>query len=369
MNYKKISGKIDIKFNKKFKYIMSVFCLLILIFIGFTKPILASSSCDNSKMLFHVKILNYAFPTIEAANKDKSQENVGIKRRILEGLGIDISSPSSILKKEMAMFKENKNGETKKAQENKTGDELYDENGNLVLNPFKLDEEEIAKVEKPKDMEKNKVVSIYNPKLKKKLNVNKPEVFIYHTHTHESYKPGKVSSSDQKVNVCAVGDMITNELMKNYGVSVIHDKTIHDSVYPQCYSRSSKTVDKYLKKYGGFKLIIDLHRDSCGNKKAVTSKINGEDVARIMFVADLSNPKLKSTMGTIDSLKSIINKICPTLMRSKSIYTYNHGKGHFNQHKSNNSVLIEAGSYVNTTDEAKRTGKYLARVIAEYLNK
>ena len=71
------------------------------------------------------------------------------------------------------------------------------------------------------------------------------------------------SSSDGTKNVTSVGDVIEEELEKNYGIAVIHDKTVNDKGdYYGAYKKSGATLDKYLKEYGDFKLIIDLHRDS-----------------------------------------------------------------------------------------------------------
>ena len=132
--------------------------------------------------------------------------------------------------------------------------------------------------------------------MKKTLNNAKPEVLIYHSHTSEAYRTSDKdtsktsSSSDQTKNVCAVGDVIAEELEKNYGIAVIHDKTVHDKGdYNGAYKKSGVTLDKYLKEYGNFKLIIDLHRDSV-DKNAVTTKINGENVAQIYVCSNTEKP-------------------------------------------------------------------------------
>ena len=119
------------------------------------------------------------------------------------------------------------------------------------------------------------VATLYDPNLKKTLNKAKPEVLIYHSHTSEAYRASdndtsKISSSsDVTKNVSSVGDVIKEELEKKYGIAVIHDKTVHDKGnYYGAYKKSGVTLDKYLKEYGDFKLIIDLHRDSvirCSN--------------------------------------------------------------------------------------------------------
>ena len=218
------------------------------------------------------------------------------------------------------------------------------------------------------------VANLYNPALKKTLNNAKPEVLIYHSHTSEAYRTSdkdtsKTNSSlDQTRNVCAVGDVIAEELEKNYGIAVIHDKTVHDKGdYNNAYKKSGVTLDKYLKEYGDFKLIIDLHRDSV-DKNAVTTKINGENVAKFMFVVTEKNPRYAKQKKLIDSMIGISNKLYPDLLRAKSIYAYDCGIGFYNQNKSDNAVLFEVGSYTNTIEEVKNTGKYLSRIIAEQIN-
>lgn len=63
----------------------------------------------------------------------------------------------------------------------------------------------------------------------------------------------------------------------------------------------------------------------------------------------------------------ISNKLFPGFC--KGIYTgYRRGTKYFNQNKSDNSLLIEVGSNINTVQETKNSAKYLARVIAEYIN-
>ena len=58
--------------------------------------------------------------------------------------------------------------------------------------------------------------------------------------------------------------------------------------YTIAYENSGVTLAKYIKKYGNFDLIIDLHRDSVLDKNAVTTKINGENVAQFSVRSDSS---------------------------------------------------------------------------------
>ena len=114
-------------------------------------------------------------------------------------------------------------------------------------------------------------------------------ILIYHTHTTEAFKPAKNDSFYEQYNIVGVGDVLKKELEKNYNVEVIHDKTIHNTSYLESYKRSGETLEKYLSEIDDFDLILDLHRDSLDNKGLVTTNIDGENVAKIMFVVAKNN--------------------------------------------------------------------------------
>lgn len=326
-----------------------------------------------SKDPLYVKIINYTLPIIKVTTIEeeyKEEQRFSIKEEILSAIGIDLEDPLSILEKEVACLNKWK-VEPRVINNNKKSEV------NLP-NPFSLKQdfvfnETVKENEENKELNiPNRIASLYEPNLKKKLNIAKPEVFIYHTHTMEAYSPpinGGYFSEDETKNMVSVGNAITYELEENYGIAVVHDKTIHDAqAYKKSYERSRVTVDKYLKKYKDFNIIIDLHRDSVGNNKsAVTTKINGEYVAKFMFVMTRGNPHYKKNMELVEGLRSISDRLYPGLCRGINT-EYNKGTLFFNQDRSNNAILIEVGADCNTTEEAKATGKYLARIIAEYLN-
>ncbi|WP_392486602.1 stage II sporulation protein P [Haloimpatiens sp. FM7315] len=370
MDYKKIMRKIDLMFNKKFKYIMCILCMVVFLISSVMTPrwVKAYSAKDEKvKSGFYIRLLNFTLPTLQVINEGPN--NCDYKEKgIFSKSSIKEEFSKFVLNKEISIIENNEKGDNNQKDSSEKEDtkdkDIYNNDAEVVVNPFELKDDEIIE----NDMSKENTISkVYDPKLKKKLDINKPEILIYHTHTCESYKPGKASCTDQSVNVCAAGEVLANELMNNYGISVIHDKTVHP--YLTCYKESGKTVDKYLKKYGKFKLIIDLHRDSISDRKSVVTKVNGEEVARYMFVLERNNSNYKSNLKLANELVKISDKLYPNLIRKRKIYEYGGGVGHFNQNKSPNSALIELGSYVNTTEEAKKTAKCIARIIAENINK
>jgi stage II sporulation protein P len=323
--------------------------------------------------MIYVQILNYTLSVVKATsfNEDDMAENAfSINQAAMGIIGLNLNDPMSILGKELPFT-----GLSSSKQNN---------DNNIQFNHFKLDDKQVSKnanIQKPSSDEnlnlENKVVTVYDPKLKKTLNTNKPEVLIYHTHTSESYKPGDAISSDNTQNVVAVGDALVKELQSNYGISAINDKTVHDrEAYTQSYARSVVKLDKYLAKYKNFKLVIDLHRDSLGGnseeakkeaKKIITIKMNGENVAKFSLVMAKQNPHFSKNMALANKIIQTSDKLFPGFCRG--VIYYNYGTRYFNQDRSNNAVLIEVGADINTSDEAKASAKYLARIIAECLNR
>ena len=339
MNFKNI-------FNKKAATVI----ILIIFMMLLPRPVTANTAGGNRNLYF-VQLLNYTVPLIKVTSfneEDMAENSFSISEQILNLTGVNLKSPLAVLGKEVSYLGAiNSN---------------YDSN-NYDLKYFTLEDEQIAKGDGTASTEINNV-NVVNPDIKKTLNTAKPEVLIYHTHTTESYKPGAASNFDNTQNVVAVGDELVAELQNNYGISAINDKTVHDAqAYTQSYARSSVTVDNYIKKYGDFKIIIDLHRDSVSNKNAVTAKINGENVAKIMLVMAKKNPHFDKNMALANKIIQNSNKLFPGFC--KGVCYYNYGTRYFNQDKSNNAILVEVGADINTSSEAKASAKYMARLIAE----
>jgi len=339
---------INILSKKKWIFIILFFVLILFPYAARANVI------GNSSNLFYVELVNYTFPMIKVTSfneEDIAENSFSLSKEILDFTGLDIKSPLSLVGKEASYL----------------GAVNYDDKSTYDIQYFDLNDKQVAKAGDSTNANTDiKNVNVVNPDLKKKLNTSKPEVLIYHTHTTESYLPGSATNFDDTQNVVAVGDELVNELQNNYGISAINDRTVHNATaYTQSYARSAVTFDNYLKKYGDFKLIIDLHRDSGSNKNAFTLNINGESVAKIMLVMSRKNPHFNNNMALANKMIQNSNKLFPGFC--KGVCYYNYGTRYFNQDKSNNAVLIEVGADINTTAEAKASSKYLARIIAESL--
>ena len=212
-----------------------------------------------------------------------------------------------------------------------------------------------------------------------KLNTAKtgPQIFVYHTHTTESYikdigqlhdQSVPSRTTDSKYNVVRVGDALISNL-KKYNINVLHNSTIHDKDYNSSYVKSLGTLTNYVDKYPSLKMTIDLHRDAAGKEKLrVAKKINGKDYAQIMFVigtdSKLSNPKWRENLKLALKIQSRLNEIAPGI--AKPTYISNN---RYNQHLTNGSVIIEIGGDGNVIDECVRSTTYLAQAINDVIYK
>lgn len=299
----------------------------------------------NSAGQLYIKLFNMGI-TLTKNYVDESPENKVIMANPLKVVGMEVSLFNLEIE-----------------------DMEYDEHSLKAYEPFVLNDESIAKFT-PEEVPKEGAVAskAFNPNLKKRLDVSKPEVLIYHTHSSEQYLPKTKDCDDEAYSVMGVGIELEKELEK-YGISVVHDKTMHSAKsYNDSYFRSGETVDKYIKKYGNdFKFVIDIHRDATPDNSSVLTTLNGEKVSRIMFVNTKNSKYYEHNAEVVNSMREISNRLFPGFLRG--IHTYNRGKNSFNQNKSPNSLLIEVGSQQSTIQEAKASAKYIARILAEQISK
>lgn len=224
-----------------------------------------------------------------------------------------------------------------------------------------------------------------NKKPKIAVRNNKiPTVLIYHTHTSESYmekdelffpKDFYARTQDTDKNIVAVGKELEKTL-KNYGISVKHDTTVHDfPKYNGAYGRSALTVKKYLNKNHQIPMVIDIHRDSMGENKngrikPIFKTKNNKKAAQIMFVCgcgidkSLKFPNWEKNLSLALNLQKICEKKFPGLTRELFIKN-----SVYNQNLTPNAMLIEIGSDMNTLEESKLSARMLGESIYDFLKK
>lgn len=216
-----------------------------------------------------------------------------------------------------------------------------------------------------------------------KIDLNaEPQVLIMHTHTTESYEPYdrdfydssfNSRTTDVTKNVVAVGDAIEQEL-KNAGIGVIHDTTVHD--YPNyngSYDRSRVTVQAILKKYPSIKVVLDVHRDaiqtSDGVRTAPIATVDGKKAAQIMIISGcddgtMNMPNYMKNFRLASNLQQQLEGDCPGITRPV-LFDYRK----YNQDLTTGSILLEMGGHGNSIDQAVYSGQLMGKALSETLLK
>ncbi len=204
------------------------------------------------------------------------------------------------------------------------------------------------------------------------------KVLIVHTHTTESYAPEDSSvafdnsrSVDEQKNVIAVGEVIKQKLEEN-GIAVIHDKTVHDyPSYQGAYGRSLTTVKEQIAADPSIAMVLDVHRDaivkSDGTRIKLTADINGADAAQVMLVCGsdgtgLNHPGWRKNLNFSIKLQQLCDKKFPGLMRPINLR-----EERFNQHLTENSLILEMGTNGNTLSEAKTSAAFIGEALSELI--
>ncbi len=209
---------------------------------------------------------------------------------------------------------------------------------------------------------------------------DEPQVLIYHTHATEAFDPYGAGfydtdysfrSTDNSLNMVAVGDVIT-QILNEYGISTLHSDTLHDNpLYNGAYSRSAQTINAYLKDYPSIKVILDVHRDAMQDSSGALVKpvvnINGEDVAQIMIISTCDSgsgkdPSFFENLRFAAELQRTLEADYPGITRPTMFCDRN-----YNQELSPGALLIEIGAHGNTLDEAKRSAELLAKTLVKVL--
>lgn len=205
-----------------------------------------------------------------------------------------------------------------------------------------------------------------------------PKVLIYHTHTTEGYlknadelnKKGiPERTNDERYNVVRVGEELAKTLENKYKIDVIHNATVHN--YPNdnvAYGKSLTTATNILKSYPSIQFVFDIHRDGVtGRKLRVVKEINNKNAAQVMFVvgtnSKLSHPQWRENLKLAIKLQQKLNEKYPGLARP--IYI---SKNRYNQHLSNNSLIIEIGGDGNLISECLESAKYVAEALNDVIN-
>ena len=141
-------------------------------------------------------------------------------------------------------------------------------------------------------------------------------------------------------------------------------------------SSNTYEVDKndrlsmYLEKNPSIQVVIDIHRDSLGNRETgkikPTFKYENKKAAQMMIVSGCDSD---GSLGFPDWIKNLrlalrIQKYCETMFPgiTRPLHFAN---VKYNEHITPGSLLIEVGSDVNTLEEATNTGTLIGEALAK----
>ncbi len=231
----------------------------------------------------------------------------------------------------------------------------------------------ISRVEIMPDVGEEMRIEVLSPKAQPSVELGGPEprILIYHTHTTEAYAGTEDSdwrTPDQEKNIVAVGELLTKILREEYGCNVIHDKTNHEPPkLSTAYTRSEVTMKRYKQMYPSLTMFIDVHRDAGAG---LVTEIDGKRVARLMFVVGTGEgatgtgykemPDFESNYSLALAVTNKLAEIDEELPRDVRVKV-----GRYNQHVSNQCLLLEVGDNKNTLEEVLNAVPYFAQALME----
>lgn len=204
-------------------------------------------------------------------------------------------------------------------------------------------------------------------------NPKEPQILIYHTHSQEAFIDSEEDSIED--SIVGMGAVLAQELRDTYGYQVIHDTGVYDLVdgvldRSAAYDYARQSVQQILAENPAIEVVIDLHRDGVDGQKFVT-QIDGRPTSMVMFFNGISrdsnaqplywleNPYIQQNLAFSLQMQLAAQRLYPGFTRN--IYLK---AERFNLHLRPRSLLIEAGTQLNTVEEEKNA----MLVLAELLN-
>ena len=202
-----------------------------------------------------------------------------------------------------------------------------------------------------------------------------PTVLIYHSHATESFTPSPgenyAESSpfrtlSEDYNMVSIGTRVA-EILEAGGITVIHDRSLHDSPsYNNSYSSSRASMQQYLEEYPSIRLVLDLHRDASGdnsNQMTTSATVDGEKSAQLMLVVAAGTsarpvPHWQENLALGLKLHVQLERIAPGICRYVNLRS-----SRFNQDLLSGALLVEVGAAGNTHQEALTAAEVLAEGI------
>ncbi|MFS0577310.1 stage II sporulation protein P [Sporosarcina sp. 179-K 3D1 HS] len=205
----------------------------------------------------------------------------------------------------------------------------------------------------------------------------KDVIYIYHTHSRESFLPyfrntdKPEDAYHSKANITLVGEMLGRALeRRGVGTNVdstdiVQELNLKGLDYTYSYKVSGELVRSARKENKDLEIFLDIHRDSL-RKNSTTKVINGDSFARLLFVVGTGHENYEKNLSFTDGLDKLLSSEYPGLSKGILKKDGSQGNGVYNQDISPNSVIVEIGGVDNTVEELHRTTEALAEVLSDY---
>lgn len=323
----------------------------------------------------YIPVLSYVEKPDEAESEDWwgrfSREvspvyGYALKRK--EGGAVESSGEYEMIVQAQAQAEENK-------QPRQMEDFLKEQNvtldfQNLLNNYFSMD---MTTTIDPERLDGEKLLSM---DMTMEKNPAIPQILIYHTHSQEAFADS--AEGDDRTTIVGIGDYLTELLTEKYGYNVIHERGVFDLVdgvldRNAAYDYSEAAVQAILDAHPSIEVVIDLHRDGVDGVHFVTD-YQGKPTAKLMFIAGMSrtadgqdisylpNPYIEDNLALALQLQMQAEKTAPDLMRNIYLMAYR-----FNLHLRPKSLLLEAGTQLNTVEEERNAMEVFARILDDVL--
>jgi stage II sporulation protein P len=239
-----------------------------------------------------------------------------------------------------------------------------------------LKENEVSK-EDLQELEKNDPSTDHKQETPSKNTQGKKVVFIYHTHSRESFLPylkgedNPDNAHDSKVNIMLVGKKLGEQLeQKGIGTQVnttdvVKELETRGLDYRSSYTMTREILQASTNQNRNLTFFFDLHRDS-QRRPITTKKINDKNYARLFFIIGTEYENHEKNLQFAKEINTLLEKKYPGISRGIFEKSKSQGNGVYNQDLSTHSIIIEVGGVDNTMEEMYRTTDALAEVLAEY---
>ena len=207
-------------------------------------------------------------------------------------------------------------------------------------------------------------------------NPGVPQILIYHTHSQETFADSREGVIED--SIVGMGETLAELLREKYGYQVIHDTGVYDLVdgvldRSAAYDYARAAVQQILEENPSIEVILDLHRDGVEGEKFVT-EINGKPASMIMFFNGLSrdnqnqpltwleNPYIQENLAFSLQLELKAREQYPGFTRNIYLKAQR-----YNLHLRPRSLLVEAGTQLNTVEEERNAMEPLADLLDQVL--